>query len=286
MITVFTPTYNRADKLNRVYESLIKQKNYSFEWLIVDDGSSDDTEGVIKSFSNSPFPIRYYKKGNGGKHTAYNIALELAEGSYFLCVDSDDWLSDEAIQILNKELEICSTPLILAYKTDEKGNMLSDYFPHQISHIGLLDLSNRYNCSGEFSIILKTEFARKYPFPIFEGERFLTEAVIYDRMAQDEEASLIPHVITICEYQSDGLTSNLNRIMKSNPAGYCLYFMQRIDLAGSWKKRVVTAGKYHCFCVFSKDKKSDYCGNYRMMVALTRPIGFLFWVYYKVWRRF
>lgn len=286
MITIFTPTYNRAEQLKRVYESLTNQTCFDFEWLIVDDGSNDATQNVVMSFEASLFKIRYYKKKNGGKHTAYNYALDRAEGDYFFCLDSDDWLAPDAVKILLEELPKCETPFVLCYKIDEKQKMLSDSFPKDLQKVRLFDLKNRYNCGGEFSIVFETEFARRYPFPIFEGERFLTEAVIYDQMAMDTDVWLLPQIITICEYQTDGLSNNLNKVMKNNPAGYCMYFMQRIDVTDNLKERVINVGKYHCFRTFSKEKACPYTGRHRGLVLLTKPLGILFFLYYKMVRGF
>lgn len=286
MVTIFTPTYNRAEKLQRVYESLIAQTNYDFEWLIVDDGSSDNTESVAKSFNRSLFRIVYEKKNNGGKHTAYNRALELAQGEYFFCVDSDDWLVEGAIEKILNFVRDREARFILSYKQDESGKRLSDSFPENIERISLFELNDEYHCGGEFSIIFRTDFARKFPFPMFEGENFITESVIYDRMTSVEKVSLLSQVVTICEYQEDGLSNNLNSVMKKNPAGYCLYFMQRIDMQDSLKSRIITAGKYNCFCIFAGKNKSAYVGNHKKTVIFCKPIGILFWLYYKLLRGF
>lgn len=285
-LTIFTPTYNRADKLQRVYDSLIVQTSYDFEWLVIDDGSSDNTEAVVKGFDQSLFKIVYCKQKNGGKHTAYNRALELARGDYFFCVDSDDWLADQAVNEIINFVKEGRKNFILAYKEDEKGVRLSNVFPEGVAQLSLFNLHNEYHCNGEFSIIFRTDFASKFPFPIFKGEKFVTEAVIYDRMALVENISLLAKVVTICEYQDDGLSNNLNCIMRNNPAGYCLYFMQRIDLQQTMTQRIIMAGKYKCFCMFAKEKRTSYSGRHRKLVSLCTPIGFAFWVYYKLLRGF
>ena len=286
-ITIFTPTYNRADKLHRVYDSLTKQNCYDFEWLIIDDGSSDNTENVVQLFLDEKrFLVRYFKQQNGGKHRAYNRALELARGEYFFCLDSDDWLTEwaveEIISFVNKERE----NFIFAYKENENNVCLSNNFPKDIEKIGLFDLNNTYHCNGEFTIIFRTDFARRFPFPVFEGENFITEAVVYDRLALEESVALLPKVITICEYQEEGLSNNLNHIMKKNPAGYCLYFMQRIDLQTTMIQRIVMAGKYQCFCRFSGKQRSEYTGNHPVTVTMAKPLGLLFLLYYKILRGF
>ena len=285
-LTIFTPTYNRATTLPRVYHSLLNQSNYDFEWLIIDDGSSDDTESVVKKFDSTKFDIIYYKQPNGGKHTAYNRALEMARGEYFFCLDSDDWLAEWAVEAIINFVNKERKNFIFAYKENENNVCLSNSFPKDIEKIGLFDLNNTYHCNGEFSIIFRTDFARRFPFPVFEGENFITEAVIYDRMASVEKVSLLSQVITICEYQEDGLSNNLNRIMRANPAGYCLYFMQRIDIQKTMLQRIITAGKYQCFCRFSGKQRSEYIGNHPVMVTLAKPLGLLFLLYYKILRGF
>ncbi len=286
MLTVFTPTFNRAAKLKRIYESLLFQSDEDFEWLIVDDGSTDDTCRIVKEFSANKFPIRYYKKENGGKHTAYNLALEKANGKYFFCVDSDDWLSENAIKIILQTFSKQNVNALIAYKKDQNGKLLSGTFPTDLERAGILELARFYQCTGEFSLIFRTDYAREYPFPVFKGERFITEAVVYDRMFASEKAYLLPEIITICEYQNDGLTNNFNDIMKKNPTGYCLYFMQRIDLEYSLRKKISAIGKYHCFCRMSKEKKIRYKGKYKMLVYLLMPLGWIAYCYYKKIRGF
>lgn len=287
-ITIFTPTYNRADKLKRLYESLKNQTNKNFDWLIVDDGSKDDTKSVVDEFiSENIIKINYVYQRNGGKHRAYNKALELAEGDLFFTVDSDDWMKDDSVEnILNACKNLKSDEWLFAYKLDEKGTQLSDNFPESVDVTSADELSNKYNCSGEFSIIFPTALAKKYPFPTFEEENFITESVIYDRIDKDAKLKLLPQAVTVCEYQEDGLSNNLNRIMKNNPAGYCLYFMQRIDMQKSLKGRLITAGKYNCFKMFAKKKACKYDGKYRTDVILSKPLGTLFWLYYKIVRHF
>lgn len=287
MLTIFTPTYNRADKLHRVYESLLLQSSHNFEWLVIDDGSTDSTEQVVREFiKQSAIDIRYVKKKNGGKHTAHNLALKLARGEYFFCVDSDDWLAEEAIEEILHFVGDREARFVLAYKKDEKGKLLSSAFPEGIARSDLFKLNHEYHCIGEFSIIFRTDFARQFPFPVFEGEKFITEAVVYDQMALIDNVFLLSKVVTVCEYQENGLSNNLNRTMKNNPAGYCLYFMQRIDLLPTLIQRIIAAGKYKCFCVFSKEKKTLYDGKHRALVMFCIPLGFVFWVYYKLMRGF
>ena len=286
MLTVFTPAYNRADMLPRLYRSLCDQTCKDFEWLIIDDGSTDETAFVVQAFVNErKINIRYIKKENGGKHTAHNLALEEAAGEWFFCVDSDDLLASDAVEKLIKKLaHLKGEDGIIAYKEDLKGRLLSDPFPEGVQKTQMYRLAVDYGCSGEFSLAFATNFARKFPFPVFPGERFVTECVVYDRMDQQGEFALLPEVITVCEYQADGYSSDASRLMKRNPSGYCLYFLQRIDLQSKRLKRLITAGKYWCFRWICKRKELKYAGDHKALTALAVIPGLCFRIYYKLFR--
>ena len=104
-ITVFTATYNRGSLLKRLYSSLKMQTDYRFEWIIIDDGSIDDTEQIVSCFSDHVFKVTYKKQVHGGKHRAINKGLELATGEFFYIVDSDDYLPKDSIEIINRWIE-------------------------------------------------------------------------------------------------------------------------------------------------------------------------------------
>ena len=171
-ITIFTPTYNRKDTLQRLYRSLCEQTVFDFEWLIVDDGSTDGTEAAAGSFSSARFPVRYIKKENGGKHTAYNLALQQATGTYFLCVDSDDLLVPDAMEALREAASFeCG---ICAYKSAADGKSLSTEFPPEIKETTFFGLYSELHCRGEYTFLYPLQIARKAPFPVFPGEAFVT----------------------------------------------------------------------------------------------------------------
>ncbi len=288
MLTIFTPAYNRAGTLPRLFESLQKQSCLDFEWLIIDDGSQDDTQAVVDGFAKTAtFPLRYHKKENGGKHTAYNVALELAQGEWFLCVDSDDLLADNAVEaILKTAQKLAEDQGIIAYKDDFSGKRLSDAFPEGVALTSMNELALKHGCSGEFTLIFPTEVAKKYPFPVFEGERFVTESVIYDRLDPVCRMWLMREAVTICEYQVDGYSQNVDGIIARNPKGYSMYFMQRIDVYPSLKQKVITAGKYWCFRWMGGKPPVRYTGKYRLLTGLCLPLGLIFRVYYKLVRGF
>lgn len=287
ILTIFTPTYNRSDKLSRVYESLKCRNCNAFEWLIVDDGSTDDTEEVVNCFlKENKMSIKYVKQDNSGKHVAHNTALDYAEGEFFFCVDSDDWIKEGFIDRFVEEISNSECYGFIAYKMDTSGNLLSGVFPKQLKESSLFDLSEVYHCNGEFSIIIKTDIAKAYKFPVFKNEKFAGENLIYDKIGKQYKFKLMNQVATVCEYQKDGLTVNYSLLMKQNPSSFCLYYMQRIDLTHSYIQRICLAGKYHCFKIFSKNKNLHYLGKNRVLIWITKPLGSLFWLYYKLIRGF
>lgn len=288
MLTLFTPAYNREATLPRLYESLLRQTCFDFEWLIIDDGSSDDTSRLVHNFTGEgKFPVRYVYKENGGKHTAHNLALEEAEGEWFLCVDSDDTLAPGAVEmVLKTAREQSGINGIISYKTDLLGNRLSDPFPEGVKRAKLYELDTVYGCTGEFALAFPTAFAKRYPFPVFPGERFIGECVVYDRMDLEGEMYLLDGVTMPCEYQPEGYSQGFTRLMKNNPSGFCLFFLQRIDLMPTLKKQAVMAGKYWCLRWICGNRTLQYKGKHRVLVSLSMPLGVLFRIYYRFVRGF
>lgn len=234
MITIFTPTYNRAELLPKLYKSLIKQTNYEFEWLIVDDDSTDNTENVINEMirKQNPFHIRYYKKNHGGKHRAINYALDFAKGKYFFIVDSDDFLKEKAIElILNWVSTISDNPQIAGVsglRVFPNGEPIGGQPNFEGKHY--IDVSNferrKYNLEGDQAEIFRTSILKDNRFPEFEGEDFLEEAVVWNRLAElGYVMRWYPIPIYCCEYLETGLTKTRNRWrIINNFYGYAEYF--------------------------------------------------------------
>jgi glycosyltransferase involved in cell wall biosynthesis len=231
-ITVFTSTYNRAHMIENLYRSLQRQTFRDFEWLIVDDGSSDNTEEVIAAWQReeNDFSIRYHKKANGGKHTAINRALELAAGKLFFVVDSDDYLTDDALEKLASWEETlpagekyCGVAGNLGTGERETPNSL---FDGEYLDGTLLD---RYSVvNGERAMVFYTDIHREYPYPVFAGERFMTEAVVYNRMAADGyNMRFYNDIVCVYEYQPDGLTRTGSSLFLNNPKGYGLWLREK-----------------------------------------------------------
>ena len=231
-ITVFTPTYNRAYILENLYRSLQRQSFHDFEWLIVDDGSTDNTEELVATWHSKDnlFPIRYYKKENGGKCSAINYALDLAAGLLFLTIDSDDYITDDALQKVSDWEASIQDLHGFCGVSGNLGTSPNDT-PNQLFHENYQDatLLDRYhNIDGERAFAFYTEIHKKYRYPIFDNEKFMTEAVVWNRMAHDGyRMRFYNDIICIYKYKDDGLTKAGNSIFINNPRGYGLCLKEK-----------------------------------------------------------
>ena len=224
-LTVFTPAYNRAYTLPRTYESMKQQKNTDFIWLIVDDGSGDNTAQLVKQWQSEKngFEIRYAYKENGGMHTAHNTAYELIDTELNVCVDSDDALAPDAVQIISEAWEKVRDrgyAGLLALDAEFNGTVIGKGFPEGLTETTL----NGYYRNGGFGdkkLILRTEVVRQYPpYPTYEGERFVPLGSLYTMIDRDYLLSVLDAVVCLVEYMPDGSTHNMTRQYFRNPNGF------------------------------------------------------------------
>ena len=243
-ITVFTPTYNRAYIIEILYRSLQRQSFTNFEWLVVDDGSSDNTEELFKEWykEDNSFEIRYYKKENGGKHRAINYGLDKAKGELFFTVDSDDYLTDDALNKVNeweKNLDKSKKFAgIVANRGYDENNTINNYFKEDYLDLDLMQMytyseSGKKVLSRERAFIFYTDIHKLYKYPEFEGENFMTEAVTWNRMARDGYlVRYFNDIIWIFEYLPDGLTKAGHKLFIDNPRGYALWLIEKGKIEG------------------------------------------------------
>ncbi|PHV70153.1 LPS biosynthesis protein [Sporanaerobium hydrogeniformans] len=250
-ITVFTPTYNRQRFLKRLYESLCTQTYSDFEWLIVDDGSTDSTEEYIKKLIKScdKFTINYIKQPNGGKHRAINKGIHMAKGELFLIVDSDDYLTNQALEkvvywentLKNEKVKFSG---ISGLRVKETGELIGTTFNGMYKDTTYIERT-KYGITGDKSEVFYTEVMRKYPFPEFEGEKFLTEAVVWNRMAVDGYLMRWTNEpFYICEYREDGLTHQGQEKNKNNFEGFTLWCKEWLEYTNSWILKCKIIGLY------------------------------------------
>ena len=231
MITVFTATYNRAYILPQLYHSLQQQTDCNFEWLIIDDGSRDNTAALVQTWQRetSAFPVVYVKQPNGGKHRAINAGLAQARGEWFFIVDSDDWLPVDAIQKISETTKNLpkdhSFAGVCGFKADKSGRPLGNSLSlKQMTDASMIEIRQKYHIKGDMAEVFKTDILRQFPFPEFEGETFLNEAVVWNKIAQKHILRYVPEVFYFCEYREDGLTKSIRKRYRNSPYGtMCLY---------------------------------------------------------------
>ena len=232
-LTIFTPAYNRRTELGRLYVSLCSQTDMRFEWLVVDDGSTDDTCEVVQDWvQNAPFAVRYIKQENGGKHVAHNRGAAEATGRYFLCVDSDDWLEPNAVETV-----LCDTTALdieegLLYpKLFAQQTALDTWFPDNVEKAELADMRMKYGLVVETAIVFNTEVLRRHPFPVVEGERFMPEGSAYYDFVAPELFRVRSEPFYRCQYLEAGLTKNIWKNWLNNPVGTRMALAKRYEVA-------------------------------------------------------
>ena len=280
LLTVFTSTYNRAGLLPRIFESIVRQGRTDIEWLVVDDGSDDNTQAVVAHLARKAhFQVRYHRQPRGGKHRAYNMALPIARGELFLTLDSDDWLPDGAVGVLENYMPVlrgnkrlCG---LIGLKADAQGQICGREIDGTSFEAGNRKMFEQITGSGERCIVLKTEVANSYPFPTVDGELFMTENVVFSRLATDYGFALANKILSFCEYQPDGLTRTIHSLLCGNPVGFMLYHSQRIGSAINFKTAFGSALRYVAFRSIAGAEPGavKYAGKYNWLVSLLSPLG-------------
>lgn len=266
--TVFTPAYNRALLLKRLYKSLTEQKFKDFEWVVVDDGSTDDTEYVVKTFvDENKIDIKYIKVKNGGKHRAINVGVKMSNGKVFAIVDSDDYLANFALEKIHawfdeieedKSLKYCG---VAGTKGYNENQMIGSTFDGEY-----LDATNiqrkRYNIFGDKFEVYYTDVMREYEFPEYEGEKFMSEIVVWTRMARDGYyIRWHQDILYLCNYLEGGLTDNNLRLLSNNPRGYALRIREQVRYAELSLKEKWGYYSNYFFLRRKKERFSEMCKN-------------------------
>jgi glycosyltransferase involved in cell wall biosynthesis len=251
-LTIITPTYNRADCLKTCWASLKAQTNKDFQWLIVDDGSTDATSAAIQGICQKQNTIRidWIQKENGGKHTALNAAHPLIRGKYVVILDSDDHLVPEAVSLILQAWEKYETDaqvgriiFLKGYTVDKPiCYVKNENLPLDTLREPRIAVTGR-DCCDTF----RTELFRKYPFPVFSGERFIGEGAAFFGMELESKGVYINKVIYLCDYREDGLTKAGRKMRLQNPLGGMYnsrtYMHPKLPL----KRRIEKGILYSCY---------------------------------------
>ena len=263
-LTIFTPAFNRAHTLCRTYESLCRQTCKDFEWLIIDDGSIDNTRELVNGWINENIiPIRYIYQDNQGMHGAHNTALENIYTELNVCIDSDDWMPDDAVEIIvnfwNK-IKDKNYAGIVGLDVTPDGSIIGSKFPE-----GLIEstLSGFYNNGGQGDkkVVLSTHVMRKYPkYPRFEGEKYFSLGYKYHLIDRDYKFALLNKPLAIVDYQTDGSSMNMWRQYWNNPQGFMFLRKEYMRLYKSPSIRIRSCIHYISHCIRAK-KKNEFFKN-------------------------
>lgn len=268
-ISILTPTYNRGKLLLPLYESLKNLTFEDFEWLIVDDGSEDDTEQyalswIAHNIQNAEFPIRYIKKSNGGKHTAINRGVREANGELILILDSDDTLPEDSLATIAQYYEQCKgykdCAGVCGLMAHHDGQLIGTGFPKDPMYESALQFryAEKGNVTGDLLEVYKTSVMREFSFPEIENEKFCPESLVWNRIANKYKLFCFNKVIYYRDYLEGGLTSKIVRIRMNSPIASTMTYAEMLDYNISLKWKIRSAINYWRFkyCIKNKSLKA------------------------------
>jgi len=260
MITVFTPTYNRAHLLTNLFKSLNTQTVFNFEWIIVDDGSTDNTKDLINQFNKKTrFPIKYHYQINSGKHIAINKGIELAIKQFFFIVDSDDLLFENSIELINtyanKIINNKKFAGICGLKTYFNEEIVGGKVNYNELECTLIDYRYKYKIKGDKAEVFKTSILKKYPFPTTQNEKFCPESLIWNRIGNQYNFLFINKKLYKCEYLDEGLTSNIFKIRANSPINTLSTYSELTKYNIPFLSKIKAALNFWRFSKYDKETK-------------------------------
>lgn len=283
VLTVFTPTYNRAYTLHLCYESLKRQTCMDFVWLIIDDGSTDNTKVLVESWiAENLVPIRYHYQQNQGMHGAHNTAYELIDTELNVCIDSDDYMTDDAVEKIVsfwKRYKDRRYAGIIALNANKDGKIIGTALPADNRAITLSDFYVNGG-QGDKKLIYRTAVMKKYPpYPVFEGEKYVS--LSYKYILADQEYTLLIMNETVCivEYMSDGSSLNMINQYKKNPRGFAEFRKLAMKHAPNFKYRFRQCIHYVSSSIMSKNKSFIKESPCRLATIFAIPCGLILYCY-------
>lgn len=278
-LTVFTPTYNRAYCLPQLYHSLCAQTDKNFTWLVIDDGSVDETKKLVESWiKDGQIVIQYCYKENGGMHSGHNKAYELVETPFNVCIDSDDYMPMDAVEIILEQIidlpDDCYG--LVGLDGAPNGRLIGTAFPDDLEYAKLSDVYTVYGVKGDKKLVLKTELVKQFPpYPTFEYERFVPLGILYLMMDQQYKLKLINQVLCVVEYQEDGSTKNILKQYRRHPNGFAYSRVITINLSKNMKEQIKNAIHLVSSAIFAKNIKWLFKSRRTLLVLIVIPIGLL-----------
>lgn len=233
-VTVFTPTFNRAYCLNKCYESLKRQTSKDFIWLVVDDGSTDKTKELVEEWVNEGIiEIQYHWQQNQGMHGAHNTAYELINTKLNVCIDSDDYMPDDAVEKIIRFWNQHGNEKvsgIIGLDSTYDNEVIGTEFPNHVRQSTLFDLYHKHGVTGDKKLVYRTELTKEFPYPLFEDEKYVGLDYKYHMIAQKYEMLLMNEVLCCVEYLPDGSSRNMLNQYRKNPKGFAFYRKELMKL--------------------------------------------------------
>lgn len=288
-LTVFTPAYNRGYIIHKCYESLCRQTSKDFVWLVVDDGSTDNTAELVKEWQkqDNGFEIKYIYKENGGMHTAHNTAYENIDTELNVCIDSDDYMPDDAVEIIldewKKYRENEKYGGMVALDVDSKNfNVIGTELDETIKNFNL-DYYYNHGGLGDKKLIYRTDVIKKYPqYPVFEGEKYVSLAYKYRLIGKDYFLGVINKPVCVVEYQENGSSMNMYRQYLNNPKGFAFIRKINMQYIDDKKRNFIDCIHYVSSSIVSKNKSFVKESPKKLMTVLSVPFGLLLTVIIRI----
>jgi glycosyltransferase involved in cell wall biosynthesis len=282
-LTVFTPAYNRAYTLPLGYEALCRQTCNDFEWLIIDDGSTDNTRELVQQWiDEGKVKIRYIYQENQGMHGAHNTAYRNIDTELNTCVDSDDYMPDDAVEkIISFWRKYGSEEVagLMGLDSDFQGRVIGTRFPEGLLRSTLSAFYARGG-KGDKKLVYRTDVIKSYPeYPIFEGEKYVSLGYKYELIDQDFELLTFNEVITCVEYREDGSSLNMFRQYVRNPKGFAFIRKSSMCLAPTWKRRFWEAAHYVSSSIILRNANYIKESPRKVLTLFATPLGFLIYCY-------
>ncbi len=261
LITVFTPTYNRAGLLERLYKSLTQQSFSDFEWIIVDDGSADNTRDLVRQFDTTRFPIRYYYQENAGKHFAINRGVNEASGALFFILDSDDMIPEDALAIVAQRYETAKDKSRIGGVAGRKayfdGKLIGSAVGVSEEIMDVFEFRYKRKITGDMCEVFKTAVLKEFPFPEIKGEKFCPEALVWNRIGTKYPLLWFNAPIYLAEYQPEGLTARIFEVRKKSPVAttICYQELSRAPISLAFRFRALI--NYWRFAFYLKKAFTD-----------------------------
>lgn len=285
-LTIFTPAYNRAHTLLRTYESLLQQDCKEFIWLIIDDGSTDNTAELVKSWQSKEngFEIRYIYKENGGMHTAHNTAYENIDTELNTCIDSDDKLAPGAVRmILDKWERVWDQGYagIIGLDADFDNNVIGKGFPEGMTETTVIGYYSAGG-SGDKKLVYRTDIINQYPaYPVFEGEKYVALSYKYRLIDQKYKMAVLDEVLCNVEYQPDGSSGTMWKQYLRNPKGFAFWRKVCMQYPESKKRLLVDCIHYCSSSQIAHNRNYIQESPRKLLTVLCTPVGWAFTAYIR-----